>query len=89
MEGILELIKALSPFISAGATLAVCLITNNAERKRTEALIEYRLDALTREVEKHNNVVERMTVVEIKEAEIRKDVDGLFSRVRDIEKRTV
>ena len=82
MEQLVELIKAFSPFLSAGATLAVCLITNNAERKRTEALIEYRLDALTKEVEKHNNVVERMAVVELKVDDVKQDVNVLFDRMR-------
>lgn len=69
--------------ITSGVTLAICLITNNSDRKRTEALIEYRLNALTKEVEKHNNVVERMTVLEIKHNEVAKDVDQLWKRVRD------
>ena len=86
MEHLTELIKAFSPFISAAVTLAVCLITQNSDRKRTEALIEYRLNALTKEVEKHNNVVERMATMEIKQSETAKDVDNLFGRVRDLEK---
>lgn len=52
--------------ISAGVTLAVCLINNffqarATERKHNEtiALIEYKLDELTKRVDKHNNVVER------------------------------
>lgn len=75
----------ISSLISAAVTLAICLITTNAQHKKTQALIEYRLDALTREVEKHNGVVERMTIIEIKEADTRKDVDSLFGRMRELE----
>ena len=75
----------ISSLISAAVTLAICLITTNAQHKKTQALIEYRLDALTKEVEKHNHVVEKMAVVEVKLADIKGDVDALFPRVRDLE----
>lgn len=73
----------ISSVITSAVTLAICLITNNAERKRTEALIEYRLDALTQQVEKHNNVVERMTVLEIRHNEMEKDVNELWKKQRE------
>lgn len=75
----------ISAAISGAVTLAICLITNNANAKRTEALIEYRLDALTKTVEKHNNVVEKVTELSILESETRKDVNELFKRVREME----
>lgn len=76
----------ISSLIAAGVTLAVCLITNRAQAKATEALILHRLDQIERKQDKHNNLIERMTTVEIQEAENRKDVDALFKRVRDLEK---
>ena len=76
----------ISSLITAGVTLAVCLITNRAQAKATEALILHRLDQIERKQDKHNNLIERMTTVEIQEAENRKDVDALFKRVRDLEK---
>lgn len=76
----------ISAAITGAVTLAICLITNNANAKRTEALIEYRLDALTKQVEKHNNLIERMTTTELNVKEARKDVDALFDRVREVEK---
>lgn len=75
----------ISAAITGAVTLAICLITNNANAKRTEALIEYRLDALTKTVEKHNNVVEKVTELSILESETRKDVNELFKRVREME----
>ena len=76
----------ISSAITGAVTLAICLITNNAERKRTESLMEYRLDALTKAVEKHNHVVEKVTELSIKQEKNIKDVDKLFERVREMEK---
>lgn len=56
----------ISAMIAAFVTLIVCLINNHYQQKaaskkhdETIALIEYRLDELTKHVEKHNNVIER------------------------------
>ncbi|MBP5594004.1 MAG: hypothetical protein J6Y02_01390 [Pseudobutyrivibrio sp.] len=45
--------------ISASVTLIVCLVTQWAQNRKTVALIEYKLEELTKKVEKHNNVIER------------------------------
>ena len=52
--------------ISGAVTLAVCLINNHYQRVAQEvkhaetiSLVEYRLDQLTKQVEKHNQLVER------------------------------
>lgn len=52
--------------ISAAATLTVCLFNGHfqqkaAEKKHDETinLIDYKLEELTKRVDKHNNVVER------------------------------
>lgn len=68
--------------ISGTVTLAVCLINNHYQRiaadtkhAETIALVEYRLDQLTKQVERHNKVVERTVVLEerVKTAERRLD----------------
>lgn len=76
----------ISAAITGAVTLAICLITNRAQAKATEALILHRLDQIERKQDKHNNLIERMTTVEIQENETRKDVDVLFKRVRELEK---
>ena len=48
-----------SALISGAVTLVVCLITNSAAAAKTRALIEYKLDELTKRVDKHNSVIER------------------------------
>lgn len=57
--------------ISGASALAVCIISNlfqsqasKEQHDKTTALIEYRIDELTRKVEKHNNLVERMAILE-------------------------
>lgn len=75
----------ISAAITGLVTLVVCLITNHAQASKTQAVIEVRLESLTKEVEKHNNVVERVTAVEIHDRETRKDVDELFKRMREAE----
>lgn len=49
----------ISACISAAVTLIVCLISNRSQQEKTRALMEYKLDELTKRVDKHNQVVER------------------------------
>lgn len=72
--------------ISGGVTLAVCLINNHYQRQAAEikhaetiALIEYRLDQLTKQVEKHNQIVERTFILEEK-------IKVANHRIEDLEK---
>ena len=57
-----------SSIISGLVAIIVCTIQNN----KNLALVTYRLEQLEKKVDKHNNLVERMTVLEtemhIKEA---------------------
>lgn len=54
----------IASLISAAVTLAVCLITNHAQAEKTIALIEYRLDELTKAVQRHNSVIDRVYKLE-------------------------
>lgn len=65
----------ISSLISAGVALLICVIQNN----KTKALIEYRLDELTKKVDKHNNLIERMYACE-------KNIDLHMERLNTIEK---
>lgn len=49
----------ISACISAGVTLIVCLISNHSQQEKTRALMEYKIDELTKRVDKHNNIIER------------------------------
>lgn len=52
--------------IGAGSAIVVCVITNYYQHSKTQALIEYKLDHLTKKVELHNNAVERLYKAERK-----------------------
>ena len=56
----------ISACISAGVTLIVCLISNKNQQEKTRALMEYKLEELTKKVEKHNSVVESTYILEEK-----------------------
>ena len=56
----------ISAGISAGVTLIVCLISNRSQQEKTRALMEYKLEELTKKVQKHNSVVERTYILEEK-----------------------
>lgn len=49
----------ISSLISASVAIIVCVITQHAQNKKTIALIEYKIEELTKKVEKHNNLIER------------------------------
>ena len=59
--------------ITGAVAILVCMINNAFQHKRTDkqhnttiALVEYKLDQLTRKVELHNNAVERLYIAERK-----------------------
>lgn len=56
----------ISSLISAAVTLLVCIVNNRAQAEKARVLIEYKLDELTKRVEKHNNLIERTYKLEEK-----------------------
>lgn len=83
----------ISACISAGVTLIVCLISNSSQQKRsdeqqreTRALMEYKLDELTKRVDKHNNVVERTYKLEESQSVIQEQIKVANHRIGDLER---
>lgn len=70
----------ISSCISAAVTLLVCIINNHGQQEKTRALMDYRINELTKHVEKHNNVIERIYVLEEK-------VKVANHRIEDLERR--
>lgn len=58
--------SAISTIIGAVISGFVAIKVANRQHDKTMALIEYRLQELEKKVDKHNNLVERMYVVETK-----------------------
>lgn len=72
----------ISALISAGVTLIVCLI----QQRRTRTLMEYKLDELTKRVDKHNHIVERMYNLESRTEVQEEQIKVANHRIADLEK---
>ncbi len=72
--------------ITGIVTLGVCLVNNHYQSKETRNLIEYKLEELTRRVDKHNNVVERMYKLEQSSAVMDEQIKVANHRIDDLEK---
>lgn len=76
----------ISACISAGVTLIVCLISNHAQQEKTRALMEYKIDELTKRVDKHNNTIERTYQLEKKVSLHEEKLKVANHRIEDLEK---
>ena len=61
--------------ITGGITLIGVLIANS----KSQAVVQVKVDELTREVREHNNFAKRMPVVEAKLEAIEEDIKELYS----------
>lgn len=62
-----------APLISAGAAILVSVIQNH----KTMTLIEFKIEELTKKVEKHNSVIDRTYKLESKVAVIETKLDDM------------
>lgn len=72
--------------IGGGISLLVCVITNIAQSSKTRALLEYKLDELTKRVDKHNNVIERTFQLEKTTDVQTEQIKVINHRIEDLEK---
>lgn len=77
----------ISACISAAVTLVVCVISNRSQSEKTRALMEYKLEELTKRVDKHNNVVERTYALEEKMSVHEEQIKVANHRIEDLEKK--
>lgn len=66
-------IGLIAAFVTALFSLIGVVVANNSNRK----LIVYRIGELEKKVDKHNNLIERMTVAEGRITEVEHDVQEL------------
>jgi hypothetical protein len=71
--------------IGGVVTLVVCIINNHYQQQQTRNLIEYKLNELTKRVDKHNNVIERVYRLEQCEAVIEEQIKVANHRITDLE----
>ena len=72
--------------ISGAAAILVCVISSAVQVNKTRSMLEYRLEALTKQVEKHNRVVERVYRLEQREAVLTEKIAVSNHRIEDLEK---
>lgn len=72
--------------ISAGAAIIVCVISNYFQNKKTTALMEYKIDQLTKKVELHNNAITRLYEVERRLGIDEEKIKVANHRIEDLEK---
>lgn len=77
----------ISACISAAVTLVVCVISNRSQSEKTRALMEYKLEELTKRVDKHNNVVERTYALEEKMSVHEEQIKVANHRIEDLERK--
>lgn len=75
----------ISSTISAAVTLIVCLISNHRQNEKTRALMEYKLEELTKRVDKHNNTIERTYNLEQRMAVSEEQIRVANHRIADLE----
>ncbi len=75
-----------SALISAGVTLLICLITTHAQSEKDRALLEYKLDELTKKVEAHNNLIDRTYKLEEQVSVHEEKIKVANHRIEDLEK---
>lgn len=72
--------------ISAASAIIVCVLTQRASAKKTEALIVYRLDELEKKVDKHNSLVERTYKLEERTEVQEEKIKVANHRIDDLER---
>ena len=75
----------ISSTISAAVTLIVCLISNHSQNEKTRALMEYKLEELTKRVDKQNNTRERTYNLEQRMAVSEEQIRVANHRIADLE----
>ena len=76
-----------SALIGGLFSLIVCLITNKSQHDKTIALVSYRIEQLEKEVQRHNNLVERTYNLEQRIAVQEEQIKVVNHRIVDLERK--
>ena len=71
--------------VTGSVSLLVCLINNYFQQEKTRALLEYKLNDLSKRVDKHNNLVERTYRLEEQMAVQEEKIKVANHRIDDLE----
>ena len=75
----------ISSVIAAAVTLLVCVINNSQQAARTRNLLDYKLEQLTKRVDKHNSVIERTYELEKRTDVQEEQIKTVKNRIKDLE----
>jgi len=81
MDGVIAAI------VSAAGAVLVSLINSHYQSNATRKLIEYKIDELTKRVDKHNNVIERTYKLEELTALQEEKIKVANHRIDDLERK--
>lgn len=77
----------ISALISAGVTLIICLITTHAQSEKDMALIQYKLEELTKKVEAHNSLIDRTYKLEEEVSVHEEKIKVANNRIKNLEEK--
>ena len=78
--------EAVTVALVSGLCVAIpSVLTTMFSNNKSNALMDYRIDELTKKVEKHNNVVERMALQEQQTKTMWKKIDDIQEELKDLE----
>lgn len=79
-------VTVIAAAISGVVTLVVCMVNNHYQASSTRSLIEYKLDELTKRVDLHNGVIERVYSLEKSRDVFEEKLRVANHRIEDLEK---
>lgn len=79
-------VTVIAAAISGVVTLVVCMVNNHYQASSTRSLIEYKLDELTKRVDLHNGVIERVYSLEKSRDVFEEKLRVANHRIDDLEK---
>lgn len=71
--------------ITGAVAIAVCMLNNYFQNRKSTALIEYKIDELSKRVDKHNSLVERTYKLEKTVSVIEEKIKVENHRIEDLE----
>lgn len=76
----------ISAIITGICAVIVSIVNSHYQASATRNLIEYKIGELTKRVEKHNNVIERMYNLEQTQAVMEEQIKVANHRIEDLER---
>lgn len=73
--------------ITGVVAIAVCMLNNYFQNRKSTALIEYKIDELSKRVDKHNSIIDRTYKLEESVSVLQEKVKVENHRIEDLERK--